>query len=83
MRGAYNGRLGLYDEENNELLIRITDCLKACFLLKKDVDYIVKDGNIRIIDEFTGRAAENRRYPGSLQPAVDLKRASPVRAEVS
>ena len=50
---------GLYDEENNELLIRITDCLKACFLLKKDVDYIVKDGNIRIIDEFTGRAAEN------------------------
>lgn len=64
---------GLYDEENNELLIRITDCLKACFLLKKDVDYIVKDGNIRIIDEFTGRAAENRRYPGSLQPAVELK----------
>ena len=64
---------GLYDEENNELLIRITDCLKACFLLKKDVDYIVKDGNIRIIDEFTGRAAENRRYTGSLQPAVELK----------
>lgn len=64
---------GLYDEENNALLTKITDCLKACFLLKKDVDYIVKDGKIRIIDEFTGRAAENRRYPGTLQAAVELK----------
>lgn len=64
---------GLYDEENNALLTKITDCLKACFLLKKDVDYIVKDDTIRIIDEFTGRAAENRRYPGTLQAAVELK----------
>lgn len=64
---------GLYDEENNEFLTRVTDCLRACFLLKKDVDYIVKDEKIRIIDEFTGRAAKNRRYPGLLQPAVELK----------
>ncbi len=64
---------GLYDEENNDLLTRITDCLKACFLLHRDVDYIVKDGSIRIIDEFTGRAVENRRYPGVLQSAVELK----------
>lgn len=64
---------GLYDEENNVLLTKITDCLKACFLLQKDVDYIVRDEKIRIIDEFTGRAAENRRYPGALQSAVELK----------
>ena len=64
---------GLYEAENNELLTKITDCLKACYLLKKDVHYIVKDENIRIIDEFTGRAAENRRYPGSLQAAVEAK----------
>lgn len=64
---------GLYDEENNALLTKITDCLRARFLLKKDVDYIVKDGGIKIIDEFTGRAAQNRRYPGSLQAAVEIK----------
>lgn len=64
---------GLYELENNALLTKITDCLKACYLLKKDVHYIVKDENIRIIDEFTGRAAENRRYPGSLQAAVEAK----------
>lgn len=67
------GGSGLYDEENNILLTKITDCLKACFLLHKDVDYIVRDEQIRIIDEFTGRAAENRRYPGALQSAVELK----------
>ncbi len=64
---------GLYEEENNELLTKITDCLRACFLLQKDVHYIVKDDKIRIIDDFTGRAAENRRYPGALQDAVELK----------
>ncbi len=64
---------GLYDEENNALLTKITDCLRAEFLLKKDVDYIVKDGAVLIIDEFTGRAAPNRRYPGSLQSAVEIK----------
>ncbi|MCH5324573.1 MAG: preprotein translocase subunit SecA [Eubacterium sp.] len=70
---AFTDGTGLYDEENNELLTKITDCLRAAFLLKKDVNYIVKDGEIRIIDEFTGRAAQNRRYPGSLQAAVEIK----------
>ena len=64
---------GLYEMHNNELLTKITDCLKASFLLKRDVHYIVKDDSIRIIDEFTGRAAENRRYPGTLQAAVEAK----------
>lgn len=63
----------LYDEENNVLLTKITDCLKACFILKRDKDYIISAGKIKIIDEFTGRAAENRRYPGTLQTAVELK----------
>lgn len=64
---------GLYELQNNELLTKITDCLKAAYTLKKDVHYIVKDESIRIIDEFTGRAAENRRYPGTLQAAVEAK----------
>jgi preprotein translocase subunit SecA len=47
--------------------------LRANFYLKEDVDYIVKNAEILIIDAFTGRAAQNRRYPGSLHSAVELK----------
>lgn len=63
----------LFEEENHSLLISINDCLKAAFLLKQDKDYIVKDGKIQIIDEYTGRIAKNRHYPGSLQAAVEVK----------
>lgn len=63
----------IYDEENNELLAKINDCLKALHLLTEDKDYIVKDGAVRIIDLFTGRVAENRSYPGFLQAAVEMK----------
>lgn len=63
----------LYDEGNHTLLTKITDCLKAQFLLKENKDYIVKDGEIRIIDEFTGRVVQNRHYPGGLQSAVEVK----------
>lgn len=63
----------IYDEENNELLGRINDCLKALYILTEDKDYIVKDGSVKIIDLFTGRVAENRSYPGNLQAAVEIK----------
>ena len=63
----------IYDEENNELLTRINDSLIALHVLTEDKDYIVKDGKISIIDLFTGRAAENRCFPGLLQSAVELK----------
>ena len=63
----------LYDDENSALLTKLNDCLKALFLLCEDKDYIVKDGEIRLIDLFTGRAAQGRRYPGTLQTAVELK----------
>ncbi len=63
----------IYDEENNDLLSKLNDCLKALYVLKEDKDYIVKDGAVRIIDVFTGRVAENRSYPGTLQSAVELK----------
>lgn len=62
----------IYDSENNEILTKINDCLKAVFMLKEDVDYIVRNGEIQLIDEFTGRVALNRHYPGSLQTAVEL-----------
>ena len=63
----------LYDEENSPLLSRVNDCLKARFLLREDRDYINRDGKILLIDKFTGRTAENRHYPGTLQTAVELK----------
>lgn len=63
----------IYDEENAELLSKINDCLKAQFFLREDKDYINRDGKILLIDKFTGRTAENRHYPGTLQTAVELK----------
>ena len=70
---SFFGVGNIYDEENNELLARINDSLTALHVLREDKDYIVKDGQIRIIDAFTGRTAENRCYPGLLQSAVELK----------
>ena len=70
---SYYNVENIYDEENNELLGRINDCLKALYILSEDKDYIVKDGSVKIIDLFTGRIAENRSYPGFLQAAVEIK----------
>lgn len=69
----YYGIDNIYDEENNELLGKIDDCLKALYVLTEDKDYIVKNGSVKIIDLFTGRVAENRSYPGNLQAAVEIK----------
>jgi preprotein translocase subunit SecA len=63
----------LYAEESQSLLSDINDCLNANFALTEDIDYIVKNNQVLIIDEFTGRAALNRRFPGVLQGAVELK----------
>ncbi len=63
----------IYDEESGSLLSKICACLKAKALLKEDKDYIVKDGAIQLIDEFTGRAAIGRVFPGDLQAAVEAK----------
>lgn len=63
----------IYDTENAPLLAKIVACLKAKAMLKEDKDYIVKDGSILLIDEFTGRAAVGRVFPGDVQPAVEAK----------
>ena len=46
-------------------------CLKAKHLFKKDVDYVVKDGNVIIVDEFTGRLMDGRRYSDGLHQAIE------------
>ena len=63
----------LYDSENMETLECIRNALQAEHTLQIDKDYIVRDGKLLIVDEFTGRVVENRHYPDGLQAAVELK----------
>jgi preprotein translocase subunit SecA len=63
----------LFDESNIDLLTRLNLALQAETLLKRNVDYIVRDGHVELIDEFTGRVAENRRWPYGLQAAIEAK----------
>ncbi len=67
------GISNIYDEENNELLAKIGDCLEALYVLSEDVDYIVKNNEICIIDKFTGRVSEERHFPSLTHAAVELK----------
>lgn len=63
----------LYESHNSHLLSSLNCALHAETLLKKDVDYIVRDGKIELIDEYTGRVAENRHLPEGLQVALAAK----------
>ncbi len=63
----------LHAEKNVDLLIRLNLALQAEVLLSRDVDYLVRDGAIALIDELTGRVAENRRWPYGLQAAIEAK----------
>lgn len=63
----------LYDEDNLELLTRVNCALYAKAFLKRDRDYIVRNSKIELVDEFTGRVADNRHWPDNLQEAVEAK----------
>ncbi|MGF9697927.1 DEAD/DEAH box helicase [Paenibacillus sp. MABNR03] len=63
----------LYDSQNSHLLTSVNCALHVETLLKEDVDYIVRDGVIELIDEYTGRVAENRYLPDGLQAALVAK----------
>ncbi|MGY5341940.1 preprotein translocase subunit SecA [Paenibacillus glucanolyticus] len=63
----------LYESHNTYLLSSLNCALHAESLLKRDVDYIVRDGKIELIDEYTGRVAENRHLPDRLQAALTAK----------
>jgi preprotein translocase subunit SecA len=64
---------GLYEEKNLDLLSKINLILQAQHLLKRDVDYIVRGGDILLVDAFTGRVAKNRQWSDGLHAAVELK----------
>lgn len=63
----------LYELPNAGLLAVLTCALHAQALLSRDVDYIVRDGKVELVDEFTGRVADKRRWPDGLQAAVEAK----------
>jgi preprotein translocase subunit SecA len=63
----------LHAVENIDLLIRLNQTLHAEFLLHRDIDYIVRNGQIEIVDEFTGRIVEDRHWPDGLQATVEAK----------
>ncbi len=63
----------LHAAENLDRLTELSLALHAEVLLRREVDYIVREGRIELVDEFTGRVAENRRWPDGLQAAVEAK----------
>ena len=77
MLGAGN----LYDPSNIELVHHVLQALKAHTLFKKDVDYVVKDGEVIIVDEFTGRLMPGRRWSDGLHQAVEAKEDVKIESE--
>ena len=77
LKGVDDGNGGvaysLYDGENFELVHYVTQAVRAHRLFKRDVDYLVKDGKVEIVDEFTGRVLHGRRYSDGLHQAIEAK----------
>lgn len=71
----------LYDLKNIHIVHYVNQLLKAWNLFEKDVDYVVKDGKIVIVDEFTGRMMEGRRYSDGLHQAIEAKEGVQVQQE--
>ena len=77
----YFGVDNLTDTDNTELLHHIHQALKAKGTMHKDIDYVIEDGEIIIVDEFTGRLMYGRRYSDGLHQAIEAKEGIEVRAE--
>ncbi len=71
----------LHSEENMDVLARLNLALQAEVLLERDVDYIVRNGAVELIDEFTGRVADNRKWPGGLQAALEAKEGVKIKPQ--
>src|SRR5215208_2233044 len=79
-RGLIEGR-NLYDIANTQVVHHLNQSLKANVMFRKDIDYIVKEGKVIIIDEFTGRMMEGRRWSDGLHQAVEAKEGVEIEAE--
>jgi preprotein translocase subunit SecA len=71
----------LYDVENTQVVHHLDQALKANVMFKRDIDYIVKDNKIVIIDEFTGRMMDGRRWSNGLHQAVEAKEGANIEPE--
>ncbi|MDE2303376.1 MAG: preprotein translocase subunit SecA [Sphingomonadales bacterium] len=71
----------LYDIENTQVVHHLDQALKANVMFKRDIDYIVKEGKIIIIDEFTGRMMDGRRWSNGLHQAVEAKEGVQIEPE--
>lgn len=71
----------LYSDPSGQLANHLQQALKAQFLFHRDIDYVVIDGEVKIVDEFTGRIMEGRRYSEGLHQAIEAKEKVHVREE--
>ncbi|MFH1613355.1 MAG: preprotein translocase subunit SecA [bacterium] len=71
----------LYESSNLEIVHHINQALRAHTLYRKEVDYLIKDGEIIIVDEFTGRLMEGRRYSDGLHQALEAKEKVQIKRE--
>jgi len=71
----------LYDPKNIEILHHVNQGLKAHAIFKRDVDYVVKEGEVLIVDEFTGRMMPGRRYSDGLHQALEAKENVKIESE--
>ncbi len=71
----------LYDPRNGQLANHLNQALKAQALFQRDVDYVVQDGEVKIVDEFTGRIMEGRRWSEGLHQAVEAKEGVRIQEE--
>ena len=71
----------LYDVENTQVVHHLDQALKANVMFKRDIDYVVKDDKVIIIDEFTGRMMDGRRWSNGLHQAVEAKEGMTIEPE--
>ncbi|WP_461226879.1 preprotein translocase subunit SecA [Lacticaseibacillus suihuaensis] len=75
------GLKNLYDTENTALTHHMDQALRANYIMLKDIDYMVSDGEVLIVDQFTGRAMEGRRFSDGLHQAIEAKEGVEIQDE--
>ncbi len=75
------GLKNLYDVENQKLVHHIDQALRANYIMLKDIDYVVQGGEVLIVDSFTGRVMEGRRYSDGLHQAIEAKEGVKIQEE--
>ena len=71
----------LYDTENTALTHHLDESLRANYIMLKDIDYVVQEGEVLIVDQFTGRVMDGRRYSDGLHQAIEAKEGVEIQDE--